>query len=106
MEVLDDIGRRYKINMQVNSEITLQVFEVDDRPIMELVLDVMSLLGRQKKIAIVGKGKSISNAVTVALIITEKMMRDSKIDKITVDSEPIHEMGGVQSTIEIILKTK
>ena len=50
------------------------------------------------------KGNSIPNAVAVANIITENIMKgNSKIHKITVDSEPIQEMGRTLSNIEIIL---
>ena len=80
-------------------------FEIRDEPVMELVLDAISILGKNKEITILAKGKFIATAVTVALIITEKMMnKNSKIVKIKVDSEPIFEMGGIQSTIEIVLR--
>ena len=81
------------------------VFEVHDDPVMESVLEALSIIGKHSEITISGKGESISNAVAVALIITEKMMKgNSKIHKITVDSEPVRELGQVQSNIEIILR--
>ena len=81
------------------------IFEVQNVPVMESVLDVLSIIGKHKEIAIIGKGESISNAVTVALIVTEKMLKgNSEIHKITVDSEPVRELGQVKSNIEIILK--
>ena len=81
------------------------VFEVHNDPIMESVLEVLSVIGKHKEITIRGKGKSIPNAIAVALIITEKMMKgNSKIHKITVDSESIQELGQAQSNIEIILR--
>jgi len=81
------------------------VFEVQNVPVMESVLDVLSIIGKHKEITIRGKGESISYTVTVALIITEKMLKgNSKIHKITVDSEPVRELGQVKSNIEIILK--
>ncbi len=81
------------------------VFEVHDDPVMESVLEVLSIIGEYKEITITGKGKSIPNAVAVALIVTEKMMKgNSKIRKITVDSEPVQELGQAKSNIEIILK--
>jgi DNA-binding protein len=43
--------------------------------------------------------------VAVANIITENILKgNSKIYRITVDSEPIHEMGRTLSNIEIILR--
>ncbi len=81
------------------------VFEIQNVPVMESVLDVLSIIGKHEEITISGKGESISNTVTVALIITEKMLKgNSKIHKITVDSEPIQEVGRTLSNIEIILR--
>ncbi len=81
------------------------VFNIKNIPVMESVLDALSIIGKHKEITIRGKGISISDAVTVALIITEKMMKgNSKIHKIKVDSEPIQELGQTQSNIEIILR--
>ena len=81
------------------------VFEVQNVPVMESVLDVLSIIGKHKEITISGKGESISNAVAVALIITEKMLKgNSKIHKITVDSESIKDLGSVMSNIKIILR--
>ena len=81
------------------------VFNIQDIPVMESVLEALSIIGKHEEITIRGKGKLISNAVTIALIITEKMMNGhSKIYKIAVDSEPIQELGGAMSSIEIILR--
>ena len=81
------------------------VFEIQNVPVMESVLDVLSIIGKHKEITIRGKGESISNAVTVALIIIEKMLKgNSKIHKITVDSEPVRELGQALSNIEIVLR--
>jgi len=81
------------------------VYEVYNDPVMESVLEILSIIGKYSEITIRAKGKSISNAVTVALIVTEKMMKgNSKIHKITVDSESIQELGQAQSNIEIILR--
>ncbi len=81
------------------------VCEVHNDPIMESVLEVLSVIGKHKEITIRRKGKSIPNAIAVALIITEKMMKgNSKIHKITVDSEPVRELGQALSNIEIVLR--
>jgi len=81
------------------------IFDIHNDPIMQSALDILSILGKYKEITIRAKGNSIPNAVAVANIITENMLKDnSKIHKITVDSEPIQELGRAISNIEIILK--
>jgi len=50
------------------------------------------------------KGDSIPNAVAIANIITENMLKgNSKIDKISVDTEGAVGIGKMLSTIEIVL---
>ncbi len=81
------------------------VFEVHDDPVMESALDALAIIGKHKEITIRARGKSIPNAVAVALIITENMLKgNSKIHMIAVDSEPIQELGRVTSNIKIILR--
>ncbi len=81
------------------------VIDIHNDPIMQSALDILSILGKHKEITIRAKGNSIPNAVAVANIITENMLKgNSKIHKITVDSEPIQELGRAISNIEIILK--
>ena len=81
------------------------ILEIYDDPVMQTAIDALSILGKHKEITLRARGKSISNAVTVALIINESLLKgNSKIHKITVGSEPIQELGEIFSTIEIILK--
>ena len=81
------------------------VIEIHSDPVMQSALDAISVLGKLGEITIRSRGNSIPNAVAVANIITESIMKgNSKIHKITVDSEPIQEMGRTQSNIEIIIK--
>jgi len=81
------------------------VIDIYNDPIMQSALDILSILGKHKEVTIRAKGNSIPNAVAVANIITENMLKgNSKIHKITVDSEPIQELGRASSNIEIILK--
>ncbi len=81
------------------------LFDIHNEPIMQSALDALLILGKHKQITIRAKGNSIPNAVAVANIITENMLKgNSKIHKITVDSEPIQELGRALSNIEIILK--
>ena len=81
------------------------VIDIHNDPIMQSALDILSILGKYNEVTIRAKGNSIPNAVAVANIITENMLKgNSKIHKITVDSEPIQELGRASSNIEIILK--
>ncbi len=81
------------------------VFEVHNEPVMQSALDAISIIGKNKEITLRAKGQSIPNAVAVALIITESILKgNSKIHKITVDSEPIQELGRAASNIKIILR--
>ena len=81
------------------------VMEIYNDPVMQTALDALTIFGKHKEIIIRARGNSIPNAVAVANILTENMLKGNiKIEKITVDSEPIHEMGRTQSSIEIILR--
>lgn len=80
------------------------VIVIHNDPVMQSALDAISIFGKHKEITIKAKGNSIPNAVAVANIIIENLMKErTKIQKITVDSEPIQEMGRTQSNIEIII---
>ena len=81
------------------------VIEIRSDPVMQSALDAISVLGKFGEITIRSKGNSIPNAVAVANIITDNILKgNSKIQKITVDSEPIQELGRTLSNIEIILR--
>ena len=81
------------------------VIIIYDDPAMQSALDAVSVLGKLGEITIRSSGNSIPKAVAVANIITENIMKgNSKIHKITVDSEPIQELGRTRSNIEIILR--
>ena len=81
------------------------VIDIYDDPVMQTAINVLPIVGKHQEITLRASGNSISNAVTVALIITESILKgNSEILKITVGSEPIKELGGIHSTIEIILK--
>ena len=73
-------------------------------PVMLLAVDVLSVLGKKNRVILRAKGNSIPNAVAVANIITEKMLKgNSKVEKITVDTEAAAGIGSMTSTVEIIL---
>ena len=81
------------------------VIEIHNDPVMNSALDAISFFGKYEEITLKAKGNSIPNAVAVANIIIENIMKNNtKIQKIKVDSEPIQEVGRTQSNIEITLK--
>ena len=88
-------------NMRSND---FTVFTVEKKPVMLEVVDVLTMLNKSKKAILRAKGDSIPNAVAIANIITEQMLKgNSKIDKISVDTEGAVGMGKMLSTIEIVL---
>ena len=92
-------------NGQEQTKDSKNVFEIHNDPVMQSALDALSIIGKHKEITIKARGNSIPNAVAVANILTENMLKgNSKIKKILVDSEPIQEMGRTQSNIEIIIQ--
>ena len=81
-------------------------FLVPVESVMKTAVDALSALGKTGRLTIIGKGESCPNAVATSNILTQKMLKgNSKIEKITVDSE-IDDDGRMISIIEIIvLKT-
>ena len=81
-----------------------EIFTVEQKPVMIEVVNVLTRLGKTKKAILRAKGDAIPNAVAVANIITEKMLKgNSKVQKISVDTEGAVGLGKMLSTIEIIL---
>ena len=77
---------------------------IGNYPVMEAAIDVLGILGKNNKVIIKSKGNSIPNAVAVANIITEKMLKgNSKVEKITLDTVAAAGIGDMTSTIKIIL---
>ena len=84
-----------------SDETTIQI---GNYPVMESALDVLTIMGKKNKVILKSKGNSIPNAVAVANIITEKMLKgNSKVEKITLDTVAAAGIGDMTSTIEIIL---
>ena len=78
-------------------------FTVTDAPIMQTAIDVLTKLSINNKIVLKAYGETIPNAVAIANIITENMLKgNSKIDQILLDSE-ISVDEGMTSNIKIIL---
>lgn len=80
------------------------VIKIGNYPVMESALEVLTILGNKKKVILQSRGNSIPNAVAVANIITEKMLKgNSKVQKINLDTVEAAGIGDMTSTIEIIL---
>jgi DNA-binding protein len=80
------------------------IIQIGNYPVMESAIDVLTILGKKNKVILKSKGNSIPNAVAVANIITEKMLKgNSKVEKITLDTVAAAGIGDMTSTIEIIL---
>ena len=78
-------------------------FTITDAPIMQTAIDVLTKLSINNKMVLKAYGETIPNAVAIANIITENMLKgNSKIDQILLDSE-ISVDEGMTSNIKIIL---
>ena len=96
-----------KINTgQSTTNLSSDKILVTVEPVMKTAVEALSILGQTQRLTVIGKGESCPNAVAVSNILTQKMLKgNSKIEKITVDSE-IDDDGRMISIIEIIvLKT-
>ena len=79
------------------------VIQIGNEPIMQAALNLLNEFSTMKKIILVAKGEQIPNAVAIANIITENMLKgNSKIDDILLDSE-INNENLMLSNIKITL---
>jgi len=100
---MEESNEPYGQEQTAKSEIT--IINIGNDPVMLLAIDVLSALGSKNQVILRAKGNSIPNAVAIANIITEKMLKgNSKVQKITVDTESAAGIGRMTSTVEIILK--
>ena len=77
---------------------------VKDESVMTGALDVLSAMDASKRVVLLAKGNLIPNAVAIANIVTENMLKgNSKIEDIKLDSVISEEDGQMISNIEIIL---
>jgi len=82
---------------------TNEKFVITDKPVMELVMEVLQILNKNGKIIINGNDNSCPTTVSVANIITQNVLKDTaKTEDISVDSE-ISDDGRLVSTIEITI---
>jgi len=86
------------------TDLDKDVYFVKDESVMTSALDVITAMSSTKRIVLKAKGDLIPNAVAVANIVTENMLKgNSKIQNIELDSVISEEDGQMISNIEIIL---
>ena len=79
-------------------------FSVGYDPIMQSATDALMLLSKVGTIYIKAEGDLIPNAVSIANIIVENFLKNnSKIERITLDSEISTTDGKMTSNIEIVV---
>ena len=77
---------------------------VKNESVMTSSLDVLTTLSSSKRVVLIAKGDLIPNAVAVANIVTENMLKgNSEIQNIKLDSVISEEDGQMISNIEIVL---
>ena len=87
----------------VNDIIENNELIVTDEPVMKIAIDMLSKFSLTNKLVLKAYGEFIPNAVAIANIITDNILKgNSKIDKISLNSEISEEVGMV-SNIQIVL---
>ena len=82
---------------------TSEKFVITDKPVMELVMDVLQILNKIGKITIKGNGDTCPTTVSVANIITQNILNGTaKTENISVNSK-ISDDGHLISIIEITI---
>ena len=77
---------------------------IKNEPVMTSALDVLPVISSNKKVVLIAKGDLIPNAVAVANIVTENMLKgNSSIQDIKLDSDISEEDGQMTSNIQITL---
>ncbi|MDH3656627.1 MAG: DNA-binding protein [Nitrosopumilus sp.] len=100
--LMDETSEQYGQEQTNKSEDA--IINIGNEPVMQSAVDVLSRLGKDTQVMLRARGNSIPNAVAVANIITEKMLKgNSKVQKITLDTESAAGIGKMTSTIEIVL---
>jgi DNA-binding protein len=85
---LSGIEENIQLNRSNASQDDGKSIIINQQPVMECALDLLTELVKNKTISLTAKGDSIPTAVAIANVITENMMKgNSKILAITVDSE-------------------
>ena len=100
--LMEETNEPYGQEQTKKSEDT--IITIGNEPVMQSAIDVLSILGNKKQVILKARGNSIPNAVAIANIITEKMLKgNAKVQKITLDTVAAAGIGRMTSTIEIIL---
>ena len=100
--LMEESSEPYGLEQTKKSEYT--IITIGNEPVMQSAIDVLSILGSKNQVILKARGNSIPNAVAIANIITEKMLKgNSKVQKITLDTVSAAGIGRMTSTIEIIL---
>ena len=82
---------------------TNEKFVITDKPVMELVMDVLQILNKIGKIIIEGTGDSCPTTVSVANIITQNILNGTaKTENISVNSKILDD-GRLISIIKITI---
>ena len=91
-------------NSNTSTDKDTSLFVIKNRSVMKSCLDIVDIMLKQDKITLVAQGINIPNAVAVANILSETMLKDNiKIEKIIADSlEPVG-FGKMTSVLKIIL---
>ena len=79
-------------------------FFIKDESVMITALDVLSKISSKNRIVLIAEGHLIPNAVAVANIVTEDMLKgNSSIQDIKLDSVISNDSGQMTSNIQITL---
>ena len=99
---MEETSEQYGHEQTSMSEET--IINIGNDPVMQSAVDVLSILGDKNNVILRARGNSIPNAVAVANIITEKMLKgNSSVQKITLDTVEAAGIGRMTSTIELVL---
>ena len=100
--LMDEITEQYGQEQTKKSDET--IINIGYDPVMQIALDILTIFGSKNKVILKAKGNSIPNAVAIANIITEKMLKgNSRVEKIILDTVESAGIGSMTSTVEIIL---
>ena len=92
------------MELQVKRSENNESYFIKDESVMTSALDVLTEISSNKKVVLKAKGYLIPNAVAVANIVTENMLKgNSSIQNIKLDSIISEDDGQMTSNIEITL---
>jgi archaea-specific DNA-binding protein len=92
------------VQLHDNSSSDAKLIIINQQPVMEYALDILTELVKYKTITLMAKGDSIPTAVAVANVLTENMLKgNSKIVDIAVDSESSNGNSALVSIIKITI---